>query len=93
VNGDQEHTRAQRGAGEPTAEEVEVRVDRTRCVGSGLCAATAPDDFELDDAGKSRPCRPVGPVSEGLRDAAEMCPVEAISVVSIRTGRRVAPLG
>lgn len=69
-----------------------VRVDRTRCVGAGLCAATAPDDFELDGDAKSRPRRDVSSASQMLSDAAEMCPVEAISVFSTRTGRRVAPL-
>jgi ferredoxin len=73
-------------------QEVVVSIDRTRCVGSGLCAATAPDDFELDAEAKSRPRRAVSPGYPELLDAAEMCPAEAISVVSARTGERLAPL-
>lgn len=30
---------------------MHVTVDRTRCVGHALCAAAAPDVFELDDDG------------------------------------------
>ncbi|WP_063796124.1 ferredoxin [Peterkaempfera griseoplana] len=79
-------------AGPGAAGELVVRVDRARCVGTGLCAGAAPGDFQLDADGKSRPRRDTTVPSDGLSDAAEFCPVEAITVVDAATGRRVAPL-
>ncbi|WP_377268573.1 ferredoxin [Peterkaempfera sp. SMS 1(5)a] len=81
------------GPGGPgTAGELVVRVDRERCVGTGLCAGAAPGDFELGPDGKSRPLRDTTAPSDGLSEAAEYCPVEAITVLDAATGRRVAPV-
>ncbi|WP_073926892.1 ferredoxin [Streptomyces sp. CB03911] len=74
-----------------TAGDVVVRVDRARCVGSGLCAATAPDDLALGEDGRARARRPVTVPGEELTEAAEMCPAEAITVRSALDGRRIAP--
>ncbi|MFC8452819.1 ferredoxin [Kitasatospora sp. NPDC057223] len=69
-----------------------VRVDRERCVGTGVCAATAPADLALGRDGRAYPLRPVSDEGDELTEAAEMCPVEAITVLSARDGRQVAPL-
>ncbi|MET9618244.1 ferredoxin [Kitasatospora indigofera] len=74
-----------------TAGDVVVRVDRARCVGTGLCAATAPDDLALGEDGRARARHPVSVPGEELTEAAEMCPVEAITVLSALDGRRIAP--
>ncbi|WP_329493653.1 ferredoxin [Kitasatospora herbaricolor] len=74
-----------------TAGDVVVRVDRARCVGTGLCAATAPDDLALGEDGRARVRRQVTVSGEELTEAAEMCPVEAITVRSALDGRRIAP--
>ncbi|MCX5214471.1 ferredoxin [Kitasatospora sp. NBC_00240] len=71
--------------------DVVVRIDPDRCVGAGLCAATAPDDLALGEDGRARTRRPVTVPGEELTEAAEMCPVEAITVLSARDGRRIAP--
>ncbi len=69
-----------------------VRVDRGRCVGSGVCAATAPADLALGRDGLAYPLRPGSDDGAELTEAAELCPVEAITVLSARDGRQVAPL-
>ncbi|GGV44802.1 hypothetical protein GCM10010495_72820 [Kitasatospora herbaricolor] len=74
-----------------TAGDVVVRVDRARCVGTGLCAATAPDDLALGEDGRARARHPVSAPGEQLTEAAEMCPVEAITVRSALDGRVIAP--
>lgn len=67
-----------------------IEVDRRACIGSGMCAGTAPEHFELRD-GCSHPLRsPVRPADE-VRDAAESCPVEAITVQDAESGEIVAP--
>ncbi|MGK4585556.1 ferredoxin [Kitasatospora sp. HPMI-4] len=72
-------------------QELVVRVDGTRCVGSGTCARTAPLDLELGPDGRARPRRPVSDGLPNLAEAAELCPVEAITVLSAATGEVVAP--
>ena len=67
-----------------------ITVDHT-CIGSGSCAGIAPDRFELDDVeGRAHPVHPdVAPDDEAVLDAVASCPMEAISVVDLATGRPV----
>jgi len=74
-------------------QDLVVRVDRTRCVGTGQCAATAPDDLTLGPDGRAHPRRPSSTARAELAEAAELCPVEAITVHLATTGEQVAPLG
>ncbi|GAA2169497.1 ferredoxin [Actinomadura napierensis] len=68
-----------------------VEVDGRTCIGSGICAGTAPDHFAVVD-GTSRPAEAeTGPAGRVL-DAAESCPVEAITVRAKETGEVLAPL-
>ncbi|MGW8698204.1 ferredoxin [Streptomyces eurythermus] len=71
--------------------EFRTTVDRARCVGAGMCAGAAPDEFEVDTEGRSRLRRDAGRGGEALLTAAELCPVEAITIIDARSGRRVAP--
>lgn len=74
-------------------ERWRVTVDRRVCVGSGLCAGLAPEAFRLDPARRSHPVPGVAEASERVREAAEMCPVEAIAIVRADTGEAVFPPG
>jgi ferredoxin len=56
-----------------------ISVDRDACLGSGLCAGSAPRYFRLDD-GRSRPVTEVIEPDDVVLDAAELCPAEAITV-------------
>ena len=57
-------------------------VDRETCIGCGLCAAICPEVFEMDDEGKS--CVIADPVptdvEDAAQDAADQCPVSAITI-------------
>ncbi|MFJ1703710.1 ferredoxin [Kitasatospora sp. NPDC088346] len=71
---------------------LEVAVDRARCVGTGLCAATAPADLALGPDGRALARQgTAAALSAELAEAAEMCPVEAITVRRPATGEQVAP--
>ncbi|MFF8770435.1 ferredoxin [Kitasatospora sp. NPDC015120] len=82
-----------------TAPEVIVQVDRDRCIGSGMCALTAPGSLALGADGLARPLReqPTGaggePLTPELADAVEYCPVEALALYGARDGRRIDPVG
>ncbi|WP_250303092.1 ferredoxin [Streptomyces sp. NBC_01387] len=61
-----------------------ARVDPDACIGSGVCLATAPLHFEPAGNTGSR-ARSDAPAADGsARDAAVLCPVEAIGFVRSR---------
>jgi ferredoxin len=66
-----------------------VAVDPARCIGSGICAGTAPGHFRLEN-GRSRPINEVVEPDPAVVDAAETCPTEAI-VVRGPAGEVLAP--
>ncbi|WBB99619.1 MULTISPECIES: ferredoxin [unclassified Solwaraspora] len=68
----------------------QVSVDEQRCVGSGICAGTAPGHFSLVDGVSQGPASDIDP-AETVIDAAESCPVEAI-LVRDADGTPLAPL-
>jgi ferredoxin len=71
-------------------ESWRISVDGSRCIGSGLCAATAPEYFRLE--GKvAKPVVEQAAPDEAIRDAADCCPAEAIEVRDAVTAALVAP--
>ncbi|MEV6568720.1 ferredoxin [Streptomyces kronopolitis] len=68
-----------------------VEVDRGVCIGSGMCAATAPDGFRLDTARQSHPVTPETAAAADILAAAEGCPVEAITLTLTDNGETVFP--
>jgi ferredoxin len=66
-----------------------LTVDRDTCMGSGICAATAPKHFQLEK-GRSRPIEKVISPDDLVLDAAETCPSEAITVHDA-AGHQLAP--
>ncbi len=80
-----------------TAPAVIVQVDRDRCIGSGMCATTAPGSLALGTDGLARAVReqPTGtagePLTAELADAVDFCPVEALSLYGVHDGRRISP--
>ena len=60
---------------------IEITVDRALCIGSGDCVDTAPDVFQLDDEDKATVVDPDGAPYEEVLEAAQNCPVTAISIV------------
>ncbi|MEU4684949.1 ferredoxin [Streptomyces xinghaiensis] len=65
-----------------------IAVDRERCMGSAVCAGTAPGLFTMD-ADRSRPVRPDVEPDEEVLDVADSCPVMAIEVLD--GGKVIAP--
>ncbi len=58
----------------------DVEVDRSTCIGSGLCVGVAPGYFLLD-GGRSRPTQGLGnPQDPAILHAAGTCPALAIQV-------------
>jgi ferredoxin len=61
----------------------QIVIDRSLCSGFGACAELAPDVFEVDDGGLVS--LRVGTSDDAaVLDAADACPMGAISVVEVR---------
>ncbi|MFI6644815.1 ferredoxin [Streptomyces sp. NPDC050504] len=67
-----------------------VAVDRAACIGASVCANYAPGLFVLE-AGKSSPRVSNTAPDEAVLDAAETCPVSAITVHDAASGALLAP--
>jgi ferredoxin len=59
---------------------IHIEVDRGLCIGSGDCVDTAPDVFQLDAEEKAVVVDPDGASVDDVVQAAENCPVSAITV-------------
>ncbi|MFC8519378.1 ferredoxin [Streptomyces sp. NPDC057257] len=68
-----------------------VTVDKRVCVRTGLCAAAAPDTFQLDENGQGHARSETLPASEEVLEVAESCPIEAIGITDATSGERVFP--
>ncbi|MER6961295.1 ferredoxin [Streptomyces sp. NPDC000618] len=68
-----------------------VTVDTRLCVRTGLCVASAPEEFALDAGGQGRARSETMPASEVVLEVAESCPIEAIGITDADTGKRVFP--
>ncbi|MGC4835091.1 ferredoxin [Micromonospora vinacea] len=67
-----------------------IAVDTRRCIGTSICAGTAPEHFRLV-GGLSAPLADVVAPAEVILDAADSCPVEAITVHDATDNRLLAP--
>jgi ferredoxin len=73
-----------------TGDRWRVTVEAGRCIGSGICAGSAPGYFVLvDDV--SRPVGEVVDPADAVTDAADSCPVEAIEVRDLADNTLIAP--
>jgi ferredoxin len=60
---------------------VKVVVDTTKCKDHGQCVFAAPDVFQLDDDGRLVfDAEPDDTLRDDVEEAADVCPLQAISV-------------
>ena len=55
-----------------------VKVDKSKCIGCGLCAGMCPDTFIMDEDNKSKVINPE--INDCAKNAEQNCPVGAISI-------------
>jgi len=70
---------------------LRIRVDHNICVGNAMCETFAPNVFRLNDDRQSEAVDPSGDSEEKSLEAAENCPVSAITVEDADTGEQLFP--
>ena len=60
--------------------DVEIRVDRNRCIGTGQCVFVAPGVFDQDGEAKAVVADPHGEPEERIVHAVIACPMQAITL-------------
>ncbi len=73
------------------APKLRISVDLNVCVGNAMCETFAPKVFVLNDDRQSQVADPQGDTMENILEAAENCPVSAITVVDEETGQTLFP--
>jgi len=73
------------------AGKLQVSVDQVVCVGNAMCHHVAPNVFTLNDRRQSQVVDPDGDSRETIMDAAEACPVNAVTVVDAETREQLFP--
>lgn len=57
---------------------MKVEVNKDLCIGCGSCVAIEPETFEFNDDGLAEAKK--DEITDGVKEAAEACPVDAISI-------------
>ena len=73
------------------ARNLRIRVDHNVCVGNAMCETFAPHVFQLNENRQSEAVNPAGDPVEQVLEAAENCPVSAITVEDADTGEQLFP--
>jgi ferredoxin len=73
------------------AGKIRVWVDHDVCVGNAMCVTIATKTFKLNEDRQSEAVDPEGDTVEKVLDAANNCPVSAITVEDAETGERLFP--
>jgi ferredoxin len=68
-----------------------VSVDHARCVGNGTCLTIASNVFAHNADRQSVVVNPTGDPNDQILEAAETCPVSAITVRDAETGEELFP--
>ncbi|HIM78943.1 MAG TPA: ferredoxin [Dehalococcoidia bacterium] len=71
--------------------KLRVSVDLDICVGNAMCETYAPKVFVLNDDRQSTVADPNADTEENIMEAAQDCPVSAITVIDDETGETLFP--
>ncbi|MEE9147682.1 MAG: ferredoxin [Candidatus Tectomicrobia bacterium] len=71
--------------------KLRITVDHNVCVGNAMCEEYAPNVFQLNEERQSEAVNPEGDPLEKILEAAENCPVTAITVEDAETGEVLFP--
>ena len=73
------------------AGKLQVSIDLNVCVGNAMCPHIASKRFALNDDRQGIVIDPAGDTRENVLEAAEACPVSAITVIDADSGEQLFP--
>ena len=73
------------------ARNLRITVDHNVCVGNQMCETFAPKVFVINDNRQSEVADAAADTEENIMEAAENCPVSAITVEDADTGEKLFP--
>ena len=73
------------------AGKLQVSIDLNVCVGNAMCPHLAGKTFDLDDNRQGHVIDPNADTRENVMEAAEACPVSAITAVDTESGEQLFP--
>ena len=73
------------------AAKLQVSIDLNVCVGNAMCPHIASKSFALNDDRQGKVIDPDGDSRETVLEAAEACPVSAITVIDSESGEQLFP--
>ena len=71
--------------------KLKITVDHDVCVGNAMCETFATNTFALNEERQSEAVNPQGDPLGQILEAADNCPVSAITVEDAETGERLFP--
>ena len=81
----------QPGNDAPVQPRLRIFVDHNKCVGSTICVQVTPGVFALNDRRLSEVTDADGDTPARIREAAEQCPMTAITLRDAQTGEQLIP--
>jgi ferredoxin len=73
------------------ARKLKLTVDHNTCVGNAMCVTIAANTFALNEGRQSEAVNPEGDSEADILEAAENCPVSAITVEDVESGESLFP--
>ena len=73
------------------ARKLKITVDLNVCVGNAMCETFATNTFALNDDRQSSVANPDGDPEDVVLEAADNCPVSAITVSDAESGEQLFP--
>ena len=71
--------------------KLQVTVDHEVCVGNAMCETYASKVFVMNEDLQSEVADSNGDTEENILEAAENCPVSAITVIDLESGEKLFP--
>ena len=73
--------------------KYKIEIDRDLCIGDGACVGEASNTLEMDDENIAVVKNADGDGADEVLQAAQVCPVDAITLIDAETGEKVWPQG